>query len=448
MFDNLSERLERSFKILKGEGKITEINVAETLKDVRKALLDADVNYKVAKTFTDTVKEKALGQNVLTAVKPSQLMVKIVHDELATLMGGETAELNLTGRPAIILMSGLQGSGKTTFSGKLARMLKSKKNRRPLLVACDVYRPAAIEQLRVLSEQIGVPMYSELDSKDPVAIAKNAIQEAKAKGLDTVIVDTAGRLAVDEEMMQEIAAIKQAINPDEILFVVDSMTGQDAVNTAKEFNDRLDFTGVVLTKLDGDTRGGAALSIRSVVTKPIKFIGTGEKLDAIDQFHPSRMADRILGMGDIVSLVERAQEQYDEEEAKRLQRKIQKNQFDFNEKNQFDFNDFLNQIQQIKKMGNLKELASMIPGVGKAIKDIDIDDNAFKSIEAIIYSMTPEERTNPAILNGSRRQRIAKGSGTNLQEVNRLLKQFDQTRKMMKMVTSSKMGKMMPKMKR
>ena len=441
MFDNLSERLERSFKILKGEGKITEINVAETLKDVRKALLDADVNYKVAKTFTDTVKEKALGQNVLTAVKPSQLMVKIVHDELATLMGGETAELNLAGRPAVILMSGLQGSGKTTFSGKLARMLKAKKNRRPLLVACDVYRPAAIEQLRVLSEQIGVPMYSEPESKDPVAIAKNAIQEAKAKALDTVIVDTAGRLAVDEEMMQEIAAIKEAINPDEILFVVDAMTGQDAVNTAKEFNDRLDFSGVVLTKLDGDTRGGAALSIRSVVTKPIKFIGTGEKLDAIDQFHPSRMADRILGMGDIVSLVERAQEQYDEEEAKRLQRKIQKNQF--------DFNDFLNQIQQIKKMGNLKELASMIPGVGKAIKDIDIDDNAFKSIEAIIYSMTPEERTNPAILNGSRRQRIAKGSGTNLQEVNRLLKQFDQTRKMMKMVTGSKMGKMMmPKMKR
>ena len=441
MFDNLSERLERSFKILKGEGKITEINVAETLKDVRKALLDADVNYKVAKTFTDTVKEKALGQNVLTAVKPSQLMVKIVHDELATLMGGETAELNLAGRPAVILMSGLQGSGKTTFSGKLARMLKAKKNRRPLLVACDVYRPAAIEQLRVLSEQIGVPMYSEPDSKDPVAIAKNAIQEAKAKALDTVIVDTAGRLAVDEEMMQEIAAIKEAINPDEILFVVDAMTGQDAVNTAKEFNDRLDFSGVVLTKLDGDTRGGAALSIRSVVTKPIKFIGTGEKLDAIDLFHPSRMADRILGMGDIVSLVERAQEQYDEEEAKRLQRKIQKNQF--------DFNDFLNQIQQIKKMGNLKELASMIPGVGKAIKDIDIDDNAFKSIEAIIYSMTPEERTNPAILNGSRRQRIAKGSGTNLQEVNRLLKQFDQTRKMMKMVTGSKMGKMMmPKMKR
>ncbi len=443
MFDNLSERLERSFKILKGEGKITEINVAETLKDVRKALLDADVNYKVAKNFTDTVKEKALGQNVLTAVKPSQLMVKIVHDELATLMGGETADINLDGKPAVILMSGLQGSGKTTFSGKLARMLKAKKNRRPLLVACDVYRPAAIEQLRVLAEQIGVPMYSEPDSKDPVAIAQHAIQEAKAKGLDTVIVDTAGRLAVDEEMMNEIEAIKKGIQPNEILFVVDAMTGQDAVNTAKEFNDRLDFTGVVLTKLDGDTRGGAALSIRSVVTKPIKFIGTGEKLDAIDQFHPSRMADRILGMGDIVSLVERAQEQYDEEEAKRLQRKIQKNQF--------DFNDFLNQIQQIKKMGNLKELASMIPGVGKAIKDIDIDDNAFKSIEAIIYSMTPEERTNPAILNGSRRQRIAKGSGTNLQEVNRLLKQFDQTRKMMKMVTSSKMGKMgkmMPKMKR
>ena len=349
MFDNLSERLERSFKILKGEGKITEINVAETLKDVRKALLDADVNYKVAKTFTDTVKEKALGQNVLTAVKPSQLMVKIVHDELATLMGGETAELNLTGRPAIILMSGLQGSGKTTFSGKLARMLKSKKNRRPLLVACDVYRPAAIEQLRVLSEQIGVPMYSELDSKDPVAIAKNAIQEAKAKGLDTVIVDTAGRLAVDEEMMQEIAAIKQAINPDEILFVVDSMTGQDAVNTAKEFNDRLDFTGVVLTKLDGDTRGGAALSIRSVVTKPIKFIGTGEKLDAIDQFHPSRMADRILGMGDIVSLVERAQEQYDEEEAKRLQRKIQKNQFDFNDRRRQGHQGYRHRRQRLQK---------------------------------------------------------------------------------------------------
>ncbi len=438
MFENLSDRLERSFKILKGEGKITEINVAETLKDVRKALLDADVNYKVAKTFTDTVKQKALGQNVLTAVKPSQLMVKIVHDELATLMGGETAEINLTNKPAVILMSGLQGSGKTTFSGKLARMLKTKKNRRPLLVACDVYRPAAIEQLRVLAEQIGVPMYSEPESKDPVSIAQHAIAEAKAKSYDLVIVDTAGRLAVDEEMMNEIAAIKEGINPDEILFVVDSMTGQDAVNTAKEFNDRLDFTGVVLTKLDGDTRGGAALSIRTVVNKPIKFVGTGEKLEAIDQFHPERMADRILGMGDIVSLVERAQEQYDEEEARRLQKKIQKNQF--------DFNDFLGQIAQIKKMGNLKDLAAMIPGVGKAIKDIDIDDNAFKSIEAIIYSMTPQERTHPEVLNTSRRQRIAKGSGTDIQEVNRLIKQFDQMRKMMKTVTSGKipqMGQMM-----
>ena len=440
MFDNLSERLERSFKILKGEGKITEINVAETLKDVRRALLDADVNYKVAKSFTDTVKEKALGQNVLTAVKPSQLMVKIVHDELTKLMGGETAEIELKGRPAVILMSGLQGSGKTTFSGKLARMLKTKKNRKPLLVACDVYRPAAIEQLRVLGQQIEVPVYSEPESKNPVQIALNAIQEAKAKGYDLVIVDTAGRLAVDEQMMNEIEAIKNAINPDETLFVVDAMTGQDVVNTAREFNERLDFNGVVLTKLDGDTRGGAALSIRTVVNKPIKFVGTGEKLDAIDQFHPARMADRILGMGDIVSLVERAQEQYDEEEAKRLQKKIQKNQF--------DFDDFLGQIQQIKKMGNLKDLASMIPGVGKAIKDIDIDDNAFKSIEAIIYSMTPEERKRPEILNGSRRMRIAKGSGTNIQEVNRLLKQFDQTRKMMKMVTGSKMAGMMQKMKR
>ena len=434
MFENLSDRLERSFKILKGEGKITEINVAETLKDVRKALLDADVNYKVAKTFTDTVKQKALGQNVLTAVKPSQLMVKIVHDELATLMGGETAELNLTQKPSIILMSGLQGSGKTTFSGKLARMLKTKQNRRPLLVACDVYRPAAIEQLRVLSEQIGVPMYSEPDSKDPVSIAQHAIAEAKAKSYDPVIVDTAGRLAVDEEMMNEIAAIKEGIQPDEILFVVDSMTGQDAVNTAKEFNDRLDFTGVVLTKLDGDTRGGAALSIRTVVNKPIKFVGTGEKLEAIDQFHPERMADRILGMGDIVSLVERAQEQYDEAEAKRLQKKIQKNQF--------DFNDFMGQIAQIKKMGNLKDLAAMIPGVGKALKDIDIDDNAFKSIEAIIHSMTPQERTHPELLNSSRRQRIAKGSGTDIQEVNRLIKQFDQMRKMMKTVTSGKIPQM------
>ena len=440
MFDNLSERLERSFKILKGEGKITEINVAETLKDVRRALLDADVNYKVAKTFTDTVKEKALGQNVLTAVKPSQLMVKIVHDELTQLMGGETAELDLKGRPAVILMSGLQGSGKTTFSGKLARMLKAKKNRKPLLVACDVYRPAAIEQLKVLGQQIEVPVYSEPDSKEPVQIALHAIQEAKAKGYDLVIVDTAGRLAVDEQMMNEIEAIKNAINPDATLFVVDAMTGQDAVNTAREFNERLDFSGVVLTKLDGDTRGGAALSIRTVVNKPIMFIGTGEKLDAVDQFHPARMADRILGMGDIVSLVERAQEQYDEEEAKRLQKKIQKNQF--------DFNDFLGQIHQIKKMGNLKELASMIPGVGKAIKDIDIDDNAFKSIEAIIYSMTPEERKRPEILNGSRRMRIAKGSGTNIQEVNRLLKQFDQTRKMMKMVTGNKMAGMMQKLKK
>ena len=440
MFDNLSERLERSFKILKGEGKITEINVAETLKDVRRALLDADVNYKVAKNFTDTVKEKALGQNVLTAVKPSQLMVKIVHDELTTLMGGDTAEIELKGRPAVILMSGLQGSGKTTFSGKLARMMKSKKNRKPLLVACDVYRPAAIEQLKVLGQQVEVPVYSELDSKDPVQIALNAIQEAKAKGYDLVIVDTAGRLAIDEQMMNEIEAIKKAINPDATLFVVDAMTGQDAVNTAREFNERLDFTGVVLTKLDGDTRGGAALSIRTVVNKPIMFVGTGEKLDAVDQFHPARMANRILGMGDIVSLVERAQEQYDEEEAKRLQKKIQKNQF--------DFNDFLTQIHQIKKMGNLKELASMIPGVGKAIKDIDIDDNAFKSIEAIIYSMTPEERTHPEILNGTRRTRIAKGSGTSIQEVNRLLKQFDQTRKMMKMVTGSKMAGMMQKMKK
>ena len=434
MFENLSDRLERSFKILKGEGKITEINIAETLKDVRRALLDADVNYKVAKTFTDTVKKKALGMNVLTAVKPSQLMVKIVHDELAELMGGDAAELNLNGRPSIILMSGLQGSGKTTFSGKLANMLKNKQHKNPLLVACDVYRPAAIEQLKVVGEQIGVPVYSESESKDVVSIANNAIREAKAKSYDVVIVDTAGRLAVDEEMMNEIETLKNAINPNETLFVVDSMTGQDAVNTAKEFNDRLDFDGVVLTKLDGDTRGGAALSIRTVVTKPIKFVGTGEKMEAIDVFHPSRMADRILGMGDIVSLVERAQEQFDEEEARRLQKKIQKNKF--------DFNDFLGQIEQIKKMGNLKDLAAMIPGVGKAIKDVDIDDNAFKGIEAIIKSMTPKERTNPEILNQSRRMRIAKGSGTNIQEVNRLIKQFDQTRKMMKMVTGTNMAKM------
>ena len=435
MFENLSDRLERSFKILKGEGKITEINVAETLKDVRRALLDADVNYKVAKTFTDTVKKKALGMNVLTAVKPGQMMVKIVHDELALLMGGEAVELHLVNKPAIILMSGLQGSGKTTFSGKLANLLKTKQHKNPLLVACDVYRPAAIDQMKVVAEHIGVPVYSEPENKDVIEIAHHAVQEAKAKGNDVVIIDTAGRLAVDEQMMDEISNLKNAIHPDETLFVVDSMTGQDAVNTAKEFNDRLDFDGVVLTKLDGDTRGGAALSIRTVVTKPIKFIGTGEKMEAIDVFHPERMADRILGMGDVVSLVERAQEQFDEEEAKRLQKKIQKNQF--------DFNDFMKQIQQIKKMGNLKDLASMIPGVGKAIKDVDIDDNAFKGIEAIINSMTPKERTNPECLNSSRRQRIAKGSGTSIQEVNRLIKQFDQTRKMMKMVTGSSMaGKM------
>ena len=438
MFENLSDRLERSFKILKGEGKITEINVAETLKDVRRALLDADVNYKVAKTFTDTVKEKALGMNVLTAVKPSQLMVKIVHDELAELMGGETVGLNLQNRPAIILMSGLQGSGKTTFSGKLANMLKTKQRKNPLLVACDVYRPAAIEQLKVVAAQINVPVYSEEGNKDVVEIAHHAIQEAKAKGNDVVIIDTAGRLAIDEEMMQEIETLKKAVTPDETLFVVDSMTGQDAVNTAKEFNDRLDFDGVVLTKLDGDTRGGAALSIRTVVTKPIKFVGTGEKMEAIDAFHPSRMADRILGMGDIVSLVERAQEQFDEEEAKRLERKIAKNKF--------DFNDFLGQIQQIKKMGNLKDLAAMIPGIGKQLKDVDIDDNAFKSIEAIIQSMTPQERSHPEILNTSRRNRIAKGSGTNIQEVNRLIKQFDQTRKMMRMVTGAGMKNMMGQM--
>lgn len=440
MFENLSDRLERSFKILKGEGKITEINVAETLKDVRRALLDADVNYKVAKTFTDTVKKKAIGQNVLTAVKPGQMMVKIVHDELATLMGGEAAELHLVQKPAIILMSGLQGSGKTTFCGKLANMLKTKQHRNPLLVACDVYRPAAIDQLKVVGGQIDVPVYTEPENKNVNEIALHAIQEAKAKGYDTVIIDTAGRLAVDEQMMDEIASLKETVKPDETLFVVDSMTGQDAVNTAKEFNDRLDFDGVVLTKLDGDTRGGAALSIRTVVTKPIKFIGTGEKMEAIDVFHPDRMADRILGMGDVVSLVERAQEQFDEEEARKLQKKIQKNKF--------DFNDFLNQIEQIKKMGNLKELASMIPGVGKAIKDIDIDDNAFNGIEAIIRSMTPQERTHPEVLNVSRRQRIAKGSGTSIQEVNRLIKQFDQTRKMMKMVTGNQMKSMMANMAR
>ncbi|MDD2512372.1 MAG: signal recognition particle protein, partial [Proteiniphilum sp.] len=409
MFENLSERLERSFKILKGEGKITEINVAETLKEVRRSLLDADVNYRTAKEFTETVKQKAMGQDVLNAVKPEQMMVKIVHDELAALMGGTAVDINIKGTPAVILMSGLQGSGKTTFSGKLANMLKSKKGKQPLLVAGDVYRPAAIEQLKVLGEQIGVSVYAEEENKNPVKIAQNAIQHARQHGKDLVIIDTAGRLAIDEQMMQEIESIKKAVNPQEILFVVDAMTGQDAVNTAKEFNQRLNFNGVVLTKLDGDTRGGAALSIRSVVDKPIKFVGTGEKLDAIDVFHPERMADRILGMGDIVSLVEKAQEQYDEEEARRLQKKIAKNQF--------DFNDFIAQIQQIKKMGNLKDLASMIPGVGKQIKDLDIDDDAFKGIEAIIRSMTPAERSNPEILNGSRRARIAKGSGTNVQEV-------------------------------
>lgn len=435
MFDNLSERLERSFKILKGEGKITEINVAETLKDVRRALLDADVNYKVAKTFTDTVKQKALGQNVLTAVKPSQLMVKIVHDELATLMGSESVDLKLEHRPSVILMAGLNGAGKTTLAGKLALFLKTKKNRRPLLAACDTYRPAAIEQLRVLAEQIEVPIFMNLEEKDPVKIALAAIQEAKAKSYDTVIVDTAGRLAIDEALMNEIAAVKAATSPDETLFVVDAMTGQDAVNTAKEFNSRLDFDGVVLTKLDGDTRGGAALSIRAVVDKPIKFVGTGEKMEALDVFHPDRMADRILGMGDIVSLVERAQEQYDEAEARKLQRKIQKNQF--------DFNDFLAQLQQIKKMGNIKDLAAMIPGVGKAIKDVDVDDSALLGVEAIILSMTPYERRHPEVLNASRKTRIAKGSGKTVQDVNRLLKQFDQTRKMMKMVSGNGLRQMM-----
>ena len=437
MFESLSERLERSFKILKGEGRITEINVAETLKDVRKALLDADVNYKIAKTFTETVKEKAMGQNVLTSLKPNQLMVKIVHDELAELMGGQSVDINLKGNPAVILMSGLQGSGKTTFSGKLANLLKTKRGKFPLLVACDVYRPAAIEQLKVLGEQLGIPVFADLESKNPVAIAESAIKWAKQHGNDVVIVDTAGRLAVDEMMMTEIAAIKKAINPQEILFVVDAMTGQDAVNTAKEFNDRLNFDGVILTKLDGDTRGGAALSIRSVVDKPIKFVGTGEKMDALDVFYPERMADRILGMGDIVSLVERAQEQYDEDEARRIQKRIAKNQF--------DFNDFISQIEQIKKMGNIKDLAAMIPGMGKALKDVDIDDNAFKGIEAIIHSMTPRERENPGLLNGSRKNRIAKGSGTTIVEVNRLLKQFEQTSKMMKMASMSqgklKLGK-------
>ena len=424
MFDNLSERLERSFKILKGEGRITEINIAETVKDIRKALLEADVNYKTAKQFTDEVKAKALGQNVMTAVRPGQLMVKITHDELANLMGGEAAEINLKGNPAVILMSGLQGSGKTTFSAKLANYLQTKKNKKVMLVACDVYRPAAIEQLRVLGEQINAQVYTGEGEANPVIKAQKAIQEAKVYGYDVVIVDTAGRLAVDEQMMQEIAAIKQAINPQETLFVVDAMTGQDAVNTAKEFNDRLDFDGVILTKLDGDARGGAALSIRSVVQKPIKFIGTGEKMDALDVFHPSRMADRILGMGDVVSLVERAQEQYDEEEARRISKRIAKNQF--------DFNDFLSQLAQIKKMGSMKDLMGMIPGMDKALKGVEVSDDAFKPIEAIISSMTPQERSNPSLLNGSRKNRIAKGSGTSIVEVNRFLKQFEQTSKMMK----------------
>ena len=439
MFENLSDRLERSFKILKGEGKITEINVAETLKDVRRALLDADVNYKVAKTFTDTVKKKALGMNVLTAVKPSQLMVKIVHDELAQLMGGEAAKLNLDGRPAIILMSGLNGAGKTTMSGKLALLLKNKQGKNPLLAACDTFRPAAMEQLRVLAEQVGVPCYMEEGATDPVKVALNAIQQAKTKGNDIVIVDTAGRQSIDEELMVQIRNIKDAINPTETLLVIDAMIGQEAVTTAKTFNERLEIDGVILTKLDGDTRGGAALSVRSVVNKPIKFVGTGEKMEAIDVFHPERMADRILGMGDIVSLVERAQEQFDEEEAKKLAKKIQKNKF--------DFNDFYNQIQQIKKMGNIKDLAAMIPGVGKAIRDVDIDDDAFKGIEAIIQSMTPKERANPDIFfqktGQSRKQRIARGSGQKIEDVNRLMKQFDQTRKMMKMVSGMNMRNMM-----
>ena len=438
MFENLSERLERSFKILKGEGRITEINVAETLKDVRKALLEADVNYKVAKTFTDTVKQKALGQNVLTAVKPSQLMVKIVHDELTELMGGQATELNLKGHPSIILMAGLNGAGKTTLSGKLAHLLKSKQGRKPLLAACDTFRPAAMEQLRVLAEQIDVPIHLEEGATDPILVARNAIAEAKQKGYDIVIIDTAGRQSIDEELMQQIAQIKEATNPDETLLVVDAMTGQDAVNTAKEFNERLAIDGVVLTKLDGDTRGGAALSIRTVVDKPIKFVGTGEKMEALDVFHPSRMADRILGMGDIVSFVERAQQQFDEEEAKKLEAKIKKNKC--------DYNDFLGQIQQIKKMGNIKELAGMIPGVGKAIKDLDIDDNAFKSVEAMISSMTPYEREHPDVINMSRKMRIAKGSGNSIDEVNRITKQFDQMRKMMRAMTGSKMNKMMANM--
>ncbi len=432
MFENLTDRLERSFKILKGEGRITEINVAETLKEIRRALIDADVNYKVAKTFTDEVKQKALGANVLTAVKPGQMMTKIVRDELALLMGGTASDINLDGRPAVILIAGLQGSGKTTFSGKLANLLKSKRSRSVLLVAGDVYRPAAIEQLKILGQQVGVEVYTEEGNKNPVEIAENAIKYARGKNINPVIVDTAGRLAVDEAMMEEIAAVKRAVKPSETLFVVDAMTGQDAVNTAREFNERLDYDGVVLTKLDGDTRGGAAISIRSVVNKPLKFISSGEKMDALQVFHPERMADRILGMGDIVSFVERAQEQYDEEDARRLKKKIVKNQF--------DFNDFLDQIAQIKKMGNMKDLMGMIPGVGKAIRDIEISDDMFKQTEAIIHSMTPAERSNPEIINPSRKERIAKGSGTTLAEVNKLLKQFDQTRKVMKSVATMKPG--------
>lgn len=430
MFDNLSDRLDRSFKLLKGQGRITEINIAETLKEVRRALLDADVNYKIAKSFTDRVKEKAIGQDVMSSIKPGQLMIKIVHDELAELMGGESVDINTKANPAVLLIAGLQGSGKTTFSGKLALLLKNKRHKKPLLVAGDIYRPAAIEQLKVLGEQVDVPVYTEEDQKNPVKIAKNAIRHAKREGLDAVIIDTAGRLAIDEAMMDEISSIKKEVSPHETLFVVDSMTGQDAVNTAKEFNDRLDFEGVVLTKLDGDTRGGAALSIRSVVNKPIKFVSAGEKMDALDVFYPDRMADRILGMGDIVTLVEKAQEQFNEEEARKLQKKIAKNQF--------NFDDFLAQIQQIKKMGNVKDLAAMIPGVGKALKNMDLDDDAFKGTEAIILSMTKEERNNPVILNGSRRKRIAMGSGTSVQEVNQLIKQFDETRKMMKMMTGKK----------
>ena len=437
MFDNLSSKLDKALHVLKGHGRITEVNVAETMKEVRRALLDADVNYKIAKQFTNRVKEKALGQNVLTALKPGQLMIKIVKDELTELMGGQAAGLNLTGNPTVILMSGLQGSGKTTFSGKLANWLKTKKTKQPLLVAADVYRPAAIDQLKVVGEQIGVEVYTEPENKNPVEIAKNAIEYAKKNGKNVVIIDTAGRLAVDEEMMNEIAAIHEAVKPQETLFVVDAMTGQDAVNTAKAFNDRLDFEGVILTKLDGDARGGAALSIKSVVNKPIKFIGTGEKMTDLDVFHPDRMADRILGMGDVISLVERAQEQYDEEEARKLQKKIAKNQF--------GFDDFLKQIQQIKKMGNIKDLMGMIPGMSKAMKGVDIDDDAFKGIEAIIHSMTPAERRTPAIINGSRKKRIAKGSGKSITEVNQLLKQFNQMAKMMKMMQGGK-GKAMMNM--